>query len=104
MRIETSTNISQEEVAKVEKILRDVSSKPGNENFFRANDRLEVANNPNAPSIDELSKKLNANSTIQADPAFCGIAYAAARAACNGNPVCEIAAAAAYQACLDLNI
>lgn len=99
MKFETSSDISSDQVASIEKILRQAAIESKNEKFFGPNDKIEIVKNPSAPSVEQLARE-GTGMKPMGNPTVCAIAYEAARRACNGNANCEALAYIAYQICL----
>lgn len=101
MKIETSTKISGEDIAKYEKQLRQAAVESKNDRFFSEGEKIEVVNSPDYPSVEVLAAKAGDDIRPMGDPTLCGVAYAVAQGLCGGNPICLAIAAVAYQKCLD---
>ena len=99
MKIQTSTSISPEVARKNEQRLRQAAEQTGHSKYFGAQEKLEIANDPSFPSVEELAKKAR-SAVPEGNPTLCWIAYQAALNLCGGDATCEAIAYAAYQACL----
>jgi hypothetical protein len=99
VRFETSTSVSPDDIAKIEKQLRQAAKDTKNDKFFPESERIEIVNDPKYPSVEDLAAKASAQIEPMGDPTICAAAYAAATALCSGNPLCLALAAAAYELC-----